>query len=130
MYVNAATERFMSVEIFGIPALFTVYPVNRDTVPKGMYAYDLRAKQDNWLEPDRLAQKITTEHYGTVLTASPIDLPESGYREMCPGDLDESNGAEHLTVAEFEAKYLSPAPPPPSRAQARRPIRPRSLPTR
>ena len=43
--VNAGTARFEEVEILGIPALFTTLRVDRATVPKGMYAYDMRTRR-------------------------------------------------------------------------------------
>lgn len=42
-----------------------------------------------------------------MLTASPIHLPEKGYLDLSPGDF-QAQGAGQLTVAEFEAKQLSP----------------------
>ena len=42
-----------------------------------------------------------------MLTASPIHLPENGYLDLSPGNFKEQ-GIGQLTVAEFEAKQLSP----------------------
>lgn len=108
--LDAQTERFEAVEILGVPGLFTTLRVSRATVPPGMYLYEMQTSADDWGRPGLLSQNITVEHFGTVLTASPITLPESGYRDLAPGDFDELHGAEHLTVAEFEEKYLSPRP--------------------
>ena len=105
--VNAGTARFEEVEILGIPALFTTLRVDRTTVPKGMYAYDMQTDAEDWSQPGLLARRILVEHFGTVLTASPIPLPEKGYLDLSPGDFQEQ-GAGQLTVAEFEAKQLSP----------------------
>lgn len=108
--IDATAERFEAVEILGIPSLFTTQRVNRATVPKGMYAYELQTSPEDWSQPCLLARHITVAHFGTVLTASPIALPERGYLDLRNGDLDEKNGAEHLTVREFERKYLPPTP--------------------
>lgn len=109
--IDATTEHFEAVEILGIPALFTTLRVSRATVPKGMYAYDMQTDEDDWLQPGLLARHITVEHFGTVLTASPIDLPESGCRALNPGDFTQGGGAEQLTVAEFEDRWFSRSPP-------------------
>ena len=37
MAVNARTEKFQHLEVFGKPALFTNGRIARDTVPKGWY---------------------------------------------------------------------------------------------
>ena len=47
--------------------------------------------------------RVLVEHFGTVLTASPIHLPEKGYLDLSPGNFKEQ-GIGQLTVAEFEAK--------------------------
>lgn len=100
--INAATERFEAVEVLGIPALFTVERVDRATVPKGMYLYEMQTSEDDWAQPCLLGRHITVEHFGTVLTASPIDLGERGYRDMAPGDFTQGGGSDRQTVAEFE----------------------------
>ncbi len=113
--IDAATEHFEAVEIVGIPGLFTTLRVNRATIPKGMYAYEMQTSEDDWGQPCLLAQHITVEHFGTVLTASPIDLPPSGYRDLNPGDFSQGSGAERLTVAEFEDRCFSRSPARPQR---------------
>lgn len=110
--IDAATERFEAVAILGVPGLFTTLRVDRATVPKGMYAYDMQTSESDWSQPSLIGRHITVEHYGTVLTASPIELSATGYRDLEPGDFDQGSGAERLTVAEFEEKYLSPKPAP------------------
>lgn len=105
--VDARKERFEAVEIVGIPGLFTTQRVDRSTVPKGMYAYDMQTSEEDWSQPCVLGKHITVEHFGTVLTASPIPLPPSGYLDISPGDFEEHGGIEYLTTAEFEEKWLS-----------------------
>lgn len=124
--LDAQTERFEAVEILGIPGLFTTLRVSRDSVPPGMYLYEMQTSADDWGRPGLLARSITVEHFGTVLTASPITLPENGYRDLEPGDFDEFHGSEHLTVAEFEEKYLSPR----QTTRPHQPPRARSAPVR
>lgn len=104
--LDATKETFEAVEILGIPGLFTVERVSRATVPKGMYLYEMQTSEDDWSQPCLLGQRIMVEHYGTVLTASPIDLPNAGYLDLEPGDFTMGNGSDRLTVAEFEDRYL------------------------
>lgn len=127
--LDAAKERFEAVEIVGIPGLFTTLRVDRATVPRGMYAYEMQTDETDWLQPHLLARHITVDHYGTVLTASPIQLPDGGYLDLKPGDFRQDRDGEQLTVAEFEDKWLSPANPPPSRTPPHR-KRPRAAPVR
>ena len=108
--LDATKETFEAVEILGVPGLFTVERVNRATVPKGMYLYEMQTSEDDWSQPCLLGRRIMVEHYGTVLTASPIDLPDTGYLDLKPGDFDQGDGSDRLTVAEFEDKYLGRHP--------------------
>ena len=69
------------------------------------------------------------EHFGTVLTASPLPPPPSGYLDLIPDDFDDRHGEEYLTAEEFEGKYLDPdyQPPPPVRPEQRRHNRARTV---
>ena len=40
--VDARKEHYEAVEILGIPGLFTTLRVDRATIPKGVYAYDMQ----------------------------------------------------------------------------------------
>lgn len=128
--VNANNERFEAVEILGIPGLFTTQRIDRASVPQWMYAYDMQTSPEDWSQPCLIARRITVEHFGTVLTASPVPLPQSGYLDLSPGDFDENGGVEHLTVAEFEEKWLSPDCRTPERPDGHRAARSRPVPVR
>ena len=41
MTYNAMTERYEEITVCGKPALFTSIRIKRDTVPDGLYAYDV-----------------------------------------------------------------------------------------
>lgn len=104
--LDATKQTFDVVEVLGIPGLFTVERVSRATVPKGMYLYEMQTDEEDWSRPCLLGRHITVEHFGTVLTASPIDLPDTGYLDLKPGDFAMGTGADRLTVAGFEDRYL------------------------
>lgn len=109
--LDATKETFEAVEILGIPGLFTVERVSRATVPKGMYLYEMQTSENDWSQPCLLGRQIMVEHFGSVLTASPIDLPDTGYLDLKPGDFAMGNGTDRLTVAGFEDRYLGRHPP-------------------
>lgn len=120
--INAMSAEFQEVTLLGIPALFTPLRVDRKTVPKGMYAYDMQTSEEDWNYPSLLAKQIMVEHYGTALTASPISLPAGGYLDLSPSDFHMDYDSMTLTVREFERKYLSPTyQPPPHRHRPKNP---------
>lgn len=107
--IDSRSEVFEEVEVLGIPALFTTQRVSRATVPAGMYAYDLQTDENDWTQPCMLARHIMVEHFGTVLTAVPIDLPPNGYLHLVAGDFIWGDSSERYTAREFERKYLGVA---------------------
>lgn len=101
---DAMTAAFEEVSVFQKPALFTPLRIDRGTVPEGLYLYELRHADEDWGDPCQLARGILVNHYGTVLTREPIQLPISGSLELNPGDFGFSDGGCR-TVAEFQEKY-------------------------
>lgn len=128
-HIDASKERLQAVEILTVPGLFTIHRVDRSTLPPWMYLYEMQTSPDDWSQPCLLGRHITVEHFGTVLTASPLPLPPSGYLDLAPGDFDDRHGEEYLTAKEFEGKYLDPdyQPPPPVRPEQRRHNRARTV---
>ena len=47
MAVNAKTEMFDHIELFGKPALFTNFRIDRSTVPENWYCYDFRGSDND-----------------------------------------------------------------------------------
>lgn len=101
---NAMTASFEEMSVYGHPVLFTSLRIDRSTVPEGMYLYELRHGDEDWSEPCQLARSILANHYGTVLTREPIQLPVSGALELNTGDFDFSDG-DCRSVAAFREKY-------------------------
>ena len=87
MRVNAYDETYEYVELFGKPSLFTNARIDRDTVPEGWYAYDLRGSDNDPGEPVTVEANVAVNHAGTILTHEPVTIPKSGYRHL-KGRLD------------------------------------------
>ena len=67
---------YEQVRLRDLPALFTSLRVG--SVPDGMYRYEIRMDEDS-SEPYQIARHILVNHYGTLLTTDPIQLPADGY---------------------------------------------------
>ena len=59
--LDATKEQFEAVEVLGIPGLFTTLRVNRATVPKGMYLYEMQTDEEDWGRPCLLGRQIVVE---------------------------------------------------------------------
>lgn len=80
---NAMTEIFEEVTVLGQPMIFTNLRIDRSTVPKGLYVYDVQHDSDCRGIPVQIAEYILVNHWGTLLTSRLIRLdtnPVTGKR--------------------------------------------------
>ena len=77
--INARRERFHKAVLFGRTVLFTPSLINRNSVPKGMRMYEIRANDIG--QPDELAHSLTGPKYGTIITNRYFSL-NNGYRRI------------------------------------------------
>ena len=70
--INFNDDSYMGIEIFGKQALFTNMRIDRDTVPKELYAYDCR-DDDSTGEICEIAEYVLANHWGTIFFLEPIE---------------------------------------------------------
>ena len=95
-------ERMREIEIFGVPALFTVNRIAAEAVYPGMYRYEVMTENESTNRPQALAFDAGSRFLGTVLTPVPIPLMSQGSREFGPDDLIIDTNSSTYTPAEFE----------------------------
>ena len=78
MTVNARTEEFQQLELFGKYALFTNGRIDRPTVPKGWYCNDFRGSDDDPGELCYIEESVAVNHAGSILMPEKLELPASG----------------------------------------------------
>ena len=76
MSINIRTDFMQHAELFGNPVLFTNWLIQRDTIPKDWYCYDLRGTHKSPSTRTTLVDHAADYHAGTVL--SPIPLKHEG----------------------------------------------------
>ncbi len=74
--MNANEADYEEFEILGREALFTNMRIDRNTLPDGLYAYDLRDECNG--EPNELKSFVLVNHLGTVVVKEPIEGADSG----------------------------------------------------
>ena len=72
MSVDARKERFELVEVFDRPMLFTCLRVDRNTVPKGLYLYEVGVASATINEEGKL---VITYSDGTIATLGKVIGP-------------------------------------------------------
>ena len=68
MIFNAMTEHYEEITVCGKPALFTSIRIKRDTVPDGLYTYDVRHDDECRGIPCEIAPFVMVNHWGTIIT--------------------------------------------------------------
>ena len=61
-------EHFEEITVLGKPALFHDMRIDRETVPKGLYLYEVRGDDDGGGDPVQIAKGIMVNHFGSIIT--------------------------------------------------------------
>lgn len=75
---NPNEETFEEVVIGETPAIFTSLRIDRDELPQGVLAYDIRHADDDGMEAAEIAKYVMVNHMGTVITKEPLDFDKYG----------------------------------------------------
>ena len=78
MSVDARKERFELVEVFDRPMLFTCLRVDRNTVPKGLYLYEVRNDDDQCGIPVEIGRWIMVNHWERCCLRHPSSWSRTG----------------------------------------------------
>ncbi len=62
-----------------VPALFVNERVDLETLPEGIYRYELRGADYDPGYPLTIEKNVTVNHAATILTVVPLNIPEQGY---------------------------------------------------
>ncbi len=99
MQVNAMTEEFEHIELFGKPVLFTNARVDKATVPEGWYRYNIRGSDYDPGSFGTLEREVAVNHAGTILSPEKIPFPKG--RDYIPIRGSQNFLGEELTLAAF-----------------------------
>ena len=87
----ASTLSYDTVTIFGKPALFSDYRIDRSTIPPELHMYELRHEDDDWSTPCQIARGIFVNFFGTILSI----VKHEGVVEGGTGSMEKnSSGAD------------------------------------
>ena len=98
MSINIRTDFMQHAELFGNPVLFTNWLIQRDTIPKDWYCYDLRGTRQSPNVKIALVDKTARYHAGTVLSPTPLKRKETASRRV--------NSAFHLLGEEMTLEQI------------------------
>ena len=110
MSQDAMTEDFEHIELFGKPALFSNFRIDRSTVPDGWYCYDLRGSDYDPGRPTTLEIKVIVNHAGTILSPEEIAFAKKKDYRLIKGKINFLG--DSVTIAEFCKQHQLPNPIP------------------
>lgn len=104
MLYDARKERYEVIECFGKKCLFTDIRLDRNTVPKELFVYEIRHDDEGWGDPVELARGIMVNFLGTVISRT--ELLEGCDRRYFSFDKDDDPIEwkyleDHCTLSEF-----------------------------
>ena len=114
MTFDAMTQCYEEITVCGKPALFTSVRIKRDSVPAGLYAYDVRHDDECRGIPCEIAPFVMVNHWGTIILAEPLELPDNGRRYIDEdtdwnyAPLDGKSTTNHkpcTTISDFMTTY-------------------------
>ncbi|MCM1532583.1 MAG: hypothetical protein NC114_09975 [Ruminococcus flavefaciens] len=73
-YYDAKGVDYMAVTVMCVPGIFTEDRIDRDSVPDGIYMYEVRDGGSDGI-PAEIANSIAVDFLGTLLTKEPLDVP-------------------------------------------------------
>ncbi len=80
MELDAGKETFERAEIDGVEVLFTNARLDRDTVPEGLYCYDVRETDGSGGIAATLEPFVAVNHWGTVLSKQSFPMEDEYYQ--------------------------------------------------
>ena len=93
MRYDVMNEHYTEIRLFGKPALFNDMRLDQETVPKGLYLYEVRY------------DGILANHLGSVLTRERVKIPPNGYLDLEAKTDWKYKDKGCRTVQEFLEKY-------------------------
>ena len=123
MRVNAMTEQFEDVTVLGHPMIFTCLRVDRDTVPEGLYVYEVRHDDDQQGDPVQIGNWIMVNHWGTIISNKPIRLEPSPNRNNAYRDIDPEEDWNYEGTVTTVKEYMEKHPPALHKEKEQEPVR-------
>lgn len=109
--LDAMKETFEEVTVLDKPMLFTCCRIERSTVPKGLYMYEVRHDDDQRGDPVQIANWIMVNHWGTLISSEPLNLNSYKTANNAFLDIDPENDWNYEGIDSTIKEYMEQHPP-------------------
>ena len=106
--LNANTiTNFNLMDLIGIKVLFTDNRIDRSSLQKGVYMYELSHSDEDWGKPVEINNRVLVNFYGTVLSTEKIEIPNERFGvDIHYGENFSYGGKDHLDLLSYvEGRY-------------------------
>ena len=79
-------EIFEKVSVCGIPCDFSDMRIDRDTVPKGKYQYEVADDDESSGDPARVQSGVMVNFFGTLICDEPLPIGDDSVLWLKDGD--------------------------------------------
>ena len=107
---NAKDHRFEAVTVLGYGMLFTPAYLDPNTIPKGVYLYDVRHHSEDPEKPIQIAAWAVVNRYGSLLSTTPVQLRQHPKLNNSFKDIDPDKDWENRGYAVKLHEYLEHYP--------------------
>lgn len=79
--IDASCLPYEKVYVFGKEMYFTDWRIDRQTLPEGLFVYEVRCQDDNMFEPAVISEYIWVNYFGALLSKELIidwDIEKNG----------------------------------------------------
>ena len=109
--LGAMKQVFEEVTVLGKPMLFTCCRIDRSTVPRGLYMYEVRHDDDGRGEPVQIAKWVMVNHWGTLISSVPVKLDSYKTENNAFRDIDPEKDWHYESVNFTIKEYVERHPP-------------------
>ncbi len=88
MRTDYRIEKFQKVSVCGIPCDFSDVRIDRSTVPKNRYQYEVADDDESQGEPSRVKLGIMVNFLGTLISDVPLPLINDNVLWLQEGDFE------------------------------------------
>lgn len=88
MRLDYKKEKFQKVSVCGIPCDFSDVRIDRSTVPKDRYQYEVADDDESQGEPSRVRLGIMVNFLGTLISDVPLPLINDNVLWLQEGDFE------------------------------------------
>ncbi|MDE6882189.1 MAG: hypothetical protein K2P48_03635 [Lachnospiraceae bacterium] len=86
MQIAYNREKFTTVNVYGIECDFSDMRIDRSTVPKGRYQYEVANDDESQGDPTRVKKGIMVNFWGTLISDVPLPLGSDGVLWLDDGE--------------------------------------------